>query len=306
MAHQTTEQTFVSRILRAPHLGSDKRGASLPLVLCATAFLGLGTACSPVGMAVGVGAKGAVMASEERGFETAMSDTGIALAMEGALIEADEALFTRVGVTVREGRVLLAGVVPKPEDRIEATRIAWQVDGVRAVINELKITEETDLIDRGRDLLLEQRMEAALLLDNQISSINYTVDVVNGTVFLMGIAQSEAERAAVMIHARELDHVRRVVDYTRLVSDKPLPVPSTSASVSSPANTPSDTPATPPVSTSVTTPAATPVTTPATTPATSPSPTASPDPAPSFTVPSMKQNPPQSQSRLGPSVGFSG
>ena len=44
-------------------------------------------------------------------------------------------------VEVHEGRVLLAGQVEHPAMRVEAVRLAWQVDGVREVIDEIQVAE---------------------------------------------------------------------------------------------------------------------------------------------------------------------
>jgi osmotically-inducible protein OsmY len=44
---------------------------------------------------------------------------------------------------------------------------------------------------------------------------------VNGTVYVMGIAQSQAEVDRVRDHARQLAYVRRVVSYVRVKDSKP-------------------------------------------------------------------------------------
>src|SRR5689334_11458945 len=82
--------------------------------------------CSPVGMAVGAGATVANMAMEERGFGNAVRDNVIWTDINGRLLNKDAKLFQNVNLQVQEGRVLLTGFVQKPEDRVEATRIAWE------------------------------------------------------------------------------------------------------------------------------------------------------------------------------------
>lgn len=188
-------------------------------VLAGPVLAGL-TACSPVGLAVGAGAKVVTMVQEERGFGGVVDDAAIQVALNNALLAAGDSLFRAVDVTVRDGAVLLMGAVPTPKDRLAAVRLAWEVEGVRAVYNELTLTDSSDLVDYARDVWLANTLETFLLFDSEVQSINYTVDVVNGTLYLMGIARDEDERARVVAHARGMPHLRRIVDYTRLIAER--------------------------------------------------------------------------------------
>ncbi|GEO80858.1 BON domain-containing protein [Pararhodospirillum oryzae] len=188
--------------------------------------LGLGLvlsagACVPAAL-VGAGAGTASAASEERGFGGFVDDAAIQTALNGKLFTTNERLFTAVNLTVREGRVLMTGSVATNEDRRTATRLAWEVDGVREVLNELTVNNGEDILDAGRDEILANRLKASMLFDSSVASRNYTVDVVNGVVYVMGVAADTAERERVLGYARALPHVRRVVDYTRL-RGQPLP-----------------------------------------------------------------------------------
>ena len=50
-------------------------------------------------------------------------------------------------------------------------------------------------------------------------SINYNVDCVAGTIYLMGVAQDQAELQRVIDHARDISYVRNVVSFVRLKND---------------------------------------------------------------------------------------
>ncbi|WP_069187542.1 BON domain-containing protein [Pararhodospirillum photometricum] len=181
----------------------------------------LTSGCAPVAL-LGAGAKTASAASEERGLGGFVDDAAIQTALNGKLFTTNEALFSAVDLTVREGRVLMTGSVPRAEDRLTATRLAWEVTDVREVINELTLRDKNDAVDSGRDLVLSNRLQASLLFATDIRSANYTVDVVNGVVYVMGVAQDATERERVLGYARAVPHVRKVVDYTRLKGE---PVP---------------------------------------------------------------------------------
>lgn len=176
-------------------------------------------ACTPVGLGVGAAATAGTAAAQERGFMGAVDDTKIATQIRHFLFQHDHVLFGKVNLEVHEGRVLLTGNVPSPEARVDAVRLAWQAGGVREVINEIQVNDRTSLIDAGRDVLIANQLRAKLLLDKEISNINYSVETVNGVIYLMGVAQNQAELDRVVGHARNIEYVRRVVNLVLLRDD---------------------------------------------------------------------------------------
>lgn len=177
--------------------------------------LGLG-ACTPIGAAVGVGAIAGTAGQSERGLEGTAKDIALSTEINHYLFQSNVDLFSAVGLSIKDGRVLLTGSVEKPEDRIEAARLAWKADGVREVINEIQVVDNSDIIDKARDTWIETQLETQLLFDGSIQSINYDIDTVNGTVYIFGTAQDNAEQQRVVNHARNLKYVRNVVSYVRI------------------------------------------------------------------------------------------
>ena len=96
------------------------------------AALAVGAAgCTPVGVAIGAGAAGATATQTEKGFAAAVDDTRIKAELNGLFFTTNAALFQEVTFKVEEGRVLLTGVVPKPEDRVQASKLAWSTTCAR-------------------------------------------------------------------------------------------------------------------------------------------------------------------------------
>ncbi len=183
------------------------------LLLAALAPLG---GCAP--MVVGGAAVGATVAAQDRPVRTAIADSAIQANINRKFIEFDVEVFQRVDIEVVEGKVLLTGIVPDPQNRIDAARLAWQVNGIAEVINEIEVNDTSTLSDAARDSWITTKLRSAILFDKDIKSINYTIDTVNRTVYLMGIAQSQGELDRVVAHARHIDYVRRVVPYVRINS----------------------------------------------------------------------------------------
>ncbi len=182
-------------------------------------------------MAIGAAATVATAASEERGLGGVADDAAIQAQINALWLEHDFAMYRAVDMTVREGRVLLTGEAPTPKARVDAVRLAWRADGVKTVINEIKVDDTSTLVDQGADMAIAKKMETRLLFDRKVRSINYSVDVVNGTLYLMGVAQSRDHLDRAIGYARDMRGVRRVVSHVRIKGEPTAaPVPATATS----------------------------------------------------------------------------
>lgn len=172
---------------------------------------------SCTGMALGAGAAVGVASVQEGGLSSAASDLRIQTQINDLWFRKDTDMFRKVDMTVKQGRVLLTGVVQNPEHRVEAVRLAWQPRGVKQVINEIKVAESEGVVGYAKDAWISTRLRTAILLDKDVESINYTIDTVQGSVYLMGFAQNQAELNHVIDIARTIENVKQVVSYVKLV-----------------------------------------------------------------------------------------
>lgn len=182
-------------------------------VLLASVLL-LSSACVPV--ALTAGAATGIAASKEGGISSELSDARIGAEINDAWFQYDFDTFRKLNLTVEQGNVLITGVVQNPEDRVEAVRLAWDIDGVKQVINEVQIAESDGVTGYLRDTWIGTQLRARLTANRRISALNYTIDVVKGTVYLMGIARSQTELNEVVDIARNLQYVQNVVSYVRV------------------------------------------------------------------------------------------
>ena len=195
----------------------ENRRMRFAALLCAATLLL--AACSPAGVAVGAGATAGVAASEERGIKGAVRDAGIRIEINDLWLDAGLELYKNVSLQIYEGRVLLAGRVPTQEIADEAVRLAWQPDNVREVINEIQVEDGAGVEAFARDALINARLDSELLFTDGISSINYSTRAVAGTVYLLGVAQSQEELDRVFQVARNIPDVKAVVSHVLLIDD---------------------------------------------------------------------------------------
>jgi osmotically-inducible protein OsmY len=171
-------------------------------------------ACAP--LVVGGAATTAVIAaSQPRGLGGAISDTEIQAQINHFWFQHDMDMQSRLSTNVNQGTVLLTGRAKDPEMRLDAVRLAWQANGVKEIINEIVVDDGSTLTDSTRDTWISTQLGTKLMFDRDISSINYSIETVNGVVYLMGNARDPAELERVTGHARSLPYVKRVVSYVR-------------------------------------------------------------------------------------------
>lgn len=188
--------------------------------LALLALLGLAPMLSGcVVAATGAAVAGVSAARQERTIGNAIDDARIKTTLDSRLGRESAGLTLAISTTVVEGRVLLAGQVDSPEKRLMATRIAWTVEGVRKVDNDIEVNEYFGWLDRPSDLIMRTTLAATLLADKQIKDVNYTTDVVHGVIYLMGVGQDQAEVDRVVAHAEKVNGVKRVENYVVLKDD---------------------------------------------------------------------------------------
>ena len=160
--------------------------------------------------------KAVLIDKEERSFNNFVEDTIILAQLKNEYFTNNENIFFQVSVEVIEGRVMLTGIVEQADERIEATKLAWGIEGVNEVINEIQISNDEDILDYADDLIMKTKIKAKLLLEKNILNLNYSVEVVNGIVYLIGIAQDQKELDAVIEISKNTYGVTGVISYVRL------------------------------------------------------------------------------------------
>ena len=167
------------------------------------------------GAAVGAGAAVGVAAFEERTIGTVADDTKTSAQIRLAILDRGTDYTLKIGVEVFEGRVLLTGAVPTEQMRATAVKTAWKVSGVKDVLNEIQISS-TNLVESARDIWISAQLTSKITFDENIHAINYVIETVGGTVYLLGIAQNQIELDRVINHTRNIKYVKNIVSHVRV------------------------------------------------------------------------------------------
>ena len=187
------------------------------LIYAALTFILL-TNCAQV--ATGTAVKIVTVNQEDRSIGEFVDDAIIKTVIKNSYFDQNEKLFFNIDVEVSQARVLLTGTVENIDLKIEATRIAWGVKGVKTVINEIQISNSDNIINFADDLVISTKVKGKLILDENINSLNYSIETVNKMVYIIGIAKSENERNLVINVAKGVYGVEEVIDYISIKTDE--------------------------------------------------------------------------------------
>ncbi len=196
------------------------RLSGFPVLVLLTGLIPFLSACTPAGLALGAGAATGIAAYEERGMAVVAKDLEMSALLRARLFDKDPELAAKIGIEVHEGRILLTGALDTEKQRGIALAQAWETDGVKDVYNEILLGSEGGILNFIYDSLITTELKSKITLDKKILAINYAIETVNGTVYLIGIAQDKKELDRVMAYARNLDYVRRIVDHV-LIKEAP-------------------------------------------------------------------------------------
>ena len=176
--------------------------------------------CSPTGTVLGAGARTGLALAEDRPVEEIWGDTLLKLTINKKLLETSFSdTFWSLNTTIFEGRVLITGNVKNTTLRDQVSQIVWGVKGVREVLNEIEVQETNTVTQIARDKFIQTSLQARMLGDKIVSDINYKMIAHNNVLYIIGVAQSQAELEKVVAHARAIRYVKRFVNYIWLADN---------------------------------------------------------------------------------------
>ena len=113
----------------------------------------------------------------------------------------------------------MTGKVDEPEEKIKITKKAWETKGVRSVKNAIVIKGQSNFKSSAKDILITTQLRTALFLNKSVKSGNYTLETINKTIYIFGIATTKEEKKEVLDEASKIYDVQEVIPTIYLVSE---------------------------------------------------------------------------------------
>ena len=167
----------------------------------------------------GIFGTGVSVALDPRTVGTQIDDSIMQKNLTAKMIIRDKKHLISVKTKVLDGRIFLTGKVDNPEEKLQLTKLSWEIKGVRSVRNDIKIKEEFNFKSSAKDILITSQLRTALIFNKNIKATNYQIDTYKKKIYVYGIALTSEEKDLVISEATEILDVENVVASILLVED---------------------------------------------------------------------------------------
>ena len=162
---------------------------------------------------------GVSIALDPRTVGTQIDDSIMQKSITARLLAKDKKYFISVKSKVLDGKIFLTGKVDKPEEKLQITKLAWEIKGARSVRNDIKIKEQFNFKQSAKDLLITSQLRTAIIVNKNIKATNYQIDTYKKKIYVYGIALTSEERDLVISEAKEILDVEDVIASILLLED---------------------------------------------------------------------------------------
>ena len=167
----------------------------------------------------GIFGTGVSIAFDPRSVGTQIDDSIMQKTLSTKIVLLDKSYILSVNSKVLDGRIFLTGKVDNPEEKLKLTKLAWEIEGVRSVRNDIKVKEKFNFQQSAKDILITSQLRTALIINKNIKATNYQIDTYKKKIYIYGIAITSDERDLVLEEAREILDVENVIASILLVED---------------------------------------------------------------------------------------
>ena len=167
----------------------------------------------------GIFGTGVTIAMDPRTLGTQIDDSIMDKSLDAKLLSTNKAYILNVKTKIIDGRIFITGKVDTVEEKLNITKMAWEIKGARSVKNDLKIKDKFNFKQSAKDLLITSQLRSALIFNKKTKAVNYNIDTYKKKIYVYGIAQTTDEREEVISEAKEILDVEDVIASILLVED---------------------------------------------------------------------------------------
>ena len=183
------------------------------LVLALLTFSCVGTS------SVGIFGSGVSVAYDPRTVGMQIDDSIMQKNLIGRLTLTDKKYIISISAKVLDGNIYLSGKVDEPEEKLKIIKMAWETKGVRSVQSTVTIKGNNNFKSTAKDILITSQLRTALIFNKLTKATNYTIDTINGKIYIFGIAMTKKEKEKVISEADQIHGVKDVIPSIYLVEE---------------------------------------------------------------------------------------
>tara|TARA_B100001939_G_scaffold60038_1_gene49141 strand:+ start:386 stop:979 length:594 start_codon:yes stop_codon:yes gene_type:complete len=167
----------------------------------------------------GIFGTGVTIAMDPRTLGTQIDDSIMDKSLDTKLLATNKSYLLSVKTKIIDGRIFITGKVDTVEEKLNITKMAWEIKGARSVKNDLKIKDEFNFKQSAKDILITSQLRSALIFNKNTKAVNYNIDTYKQKIYIYGIAETSDERDEVVEEAKQILDVEDVIASILLVED---------------------------------------------------------------------------------------
>ncbi len=167
----------------------------------------------------GIFGTGVSIAMDPRTLGTQIDDSLMDKNLDARLLSENKSYLINVRTKIIDGRIFITGKVDTVEEKLNITKMAWEIKGARSVKNDLKIKDKFNFKQSAKDLLITSQLRSALIFNKKTKAVNYNIDTYKQKIYIYGIAETSDEREEVIEEAKQILDVEDVIASILLVED---------------------------------------------------------------------------------------
>ncbi len=167
----------------------------------------------------GIFGTGVTVAMDPRTLGTQIDDSIMDKSLDAKLLSMNKSYLLNVKTKILDGRIFITGKVDSVEEKLNITKMAWEIKGARSVKNDLKIKDEFNFKQSAKDILITSQLRSALIFNKNTKAVNYNIDTYKKKIYIYGIAETSEEKDEVINEAKQILDVEDVIASILLVDD---------------------------------------------------------------------------------------
>ena len=168
---------------------------------------------------VGIFGSGVSVAYDPRTVGMQIDDSIMQKNLIGRLTLTDKKYIISISAKVLDGNIYLSGKVDEPEEKLKIIKMAWETKGARSVQSTVTIKGNNNFKSTAKDILITSQLRTALIFNKLTKATNYTIDTINGKIYIFGIAMTKKEKEKVISEADQIHGVKDVIPSIYLVEE---------------------------------------------------------------------------------------
>ena len=168
---------------------------------------------------VGIFGSGVSIAYDPRTVGMQIDDSIMQKNLIGRLTLTDKKYIISISAKVLDGNIYLSGKVDEPEEKLKIIKMAWETKGARSVQSTVTIKGNSNFKSTAKDILITSHLRTAQIFNKLTKATNYTIDTINGKIYIFGIAMTKKEKEKVISEADQIHGVKDVIPSIYLVEE---------------------------------------------------------------------------------------